>query len=114
MFAKLVASVLPDYTILVGRGGVCAELDDAFLLVGLALLYFDTRRDLPAQASSAAFAKARYALRRAMLQRHRTQGAKHRLKKLRNKESRFRKQTNHCMSKEIVATRTLPQRDCMS
>jgi hypothetical protein len=30
-------------------------------------------------------------------------GAKSRLKKLRDKESRFRKQTNHCISKEIVA-----------
>jgi hypothetical protein len=69
---------------------------------------------LTAQASSAASAKARYALRRAMLQRHCTKGATHHLKKLRNKESRFRKQTNQCMSEEIVATRTLPQRDCMS
>jgi hypothetical protein len=31
-------------------------------------------------------------------------GAKRRLKKRRDKESRFRKQTNHCISKEIVAS----------
>lgn len=47
--------------------------------------------------------RSRYALRRAVLQRHGTKGAKRRLKKISGKESRFRKHTNHCISKEIVA-----------
>jgi putative transposase len=48
--------------------------------------------------------RSRFALKRAMLQRHGTKGAKRRLKKLSGKEARFRKHTNHCISKEIVAT----------
>jgi putative transposase len=47
--------------------------------------------------------RSRYALRRAMLQRHGTKGAKRRLKKLAGKEARFRKHTNHVVSKAIVA-----------
>jgi hypothetical protein len=42
-------------------------------------------------------------LRRALLQRHATTGAKRRVRKLSGK-SRFRKQANHSISMEIVAT----------
>lgn len=48
--------------------------------------------------------RARYAKRRAGLQKRGTKAAKRKLKKLSGKEARFRKQTNHCISKEIVAT----------
>jgi IS605 OrfB family transposase len=41
--------------------------------------------------------------RRAGLQRCGTKAAKRKLKKLSGKEARFRKHTNHCISKEIVA-----------
>jgi putative transposase len=48
--------------------------------------------------------RSRFALKRAMLQRRGTNGAKRRLKKLGGKEARFRKHTNHAISKEIVAS----------
>jgi putative transposase len=48
--------------------------------------------------------RSRHALKRATLQRHGTKGAKRRLKRLSGKEARFRKHTNHCIYKEIVAT----------
>jgi putative transposase len=54
--------------------------------------------------------RSRYALKRAMLQRRGTKGAKRRLKnkrrlkKLSGKEARFRKHENHRISKKIVAT----------
>lgn len=47
--------------------------------------------------------RARFAKRRAGLQRLGTKAAKRRLKKLSGKEGRFRRHTNHCISKEIVA-----------
>jgi IS605 OrfB family transposase len=40
---------------------------------------------------------------RAILQRIDTKASKRKLKKLSGKEARFRKHTNHCISKEIVA-----------
>ena len=48
--------------------------------------------------------RQKYARRRSGLQRRGTKAAKRRLKKLSGKESRFRKHTNHVISKEIVAT----------
>ena len=43
-------------------------------------------------------------MKRAVLQRRGTKGAKRRLKKLSGKEARFRKHTNHVISKELVAS----------
>jgi putative transposase len=48
--------------------------------------------------------RSRFALKRAVLQRRGTKGAKRRLKKLSGKEARFRKHTNHVISKELVAS----------
>ena len=48
--------------------------------------------------------RSRLAARKAGLQRRGTKGAKRRLRKLAGKESRFRKHTNHCLSKAIVQT----------
>jgi putative transposase len=48
--------------------------------------------------------RSRFALKRAMLQRRGTTAAKRRLNKLSGKGARFRKHTNHVISKEIVAT----------
>lgn len=49
-------------------------------------------------------ARQHYAKRRKGLQARGTKAAKRRLRKLAGKEARFRKHTNHCISKEIVAT----------
>lgn len=46
--------------------------------------------------------RQKYGKRRAGLQRRGTKAAKRRLKKLAGKEARFRKHSNHCISKEIV------------
>lgn len=47
--------------------------------------------------------RARYAKRRATLQRVGTRAAKKRLRKIGNKQSRFQKLQNHCISKSIVS-----------
>lgn len=48
--------------------------------------------------------RQKFAKRRRGLQARGTKAAKRRLKKLAGKETRFRKHTSHCISKEIVAT----------
>lgn len=48
--------------------------------------------------------RERYAKRRAVLQRVGTKAAKRRLRKMSNKQQRFQKHENHCISKSIVAT----------
>ncbi len=48
--------------------------------------------------------RSRLACRKAGLQRRRTKGAKRRLRKLAGREARFRKHTNHVISKAIVQT----------
>lgn len=48
--------------------------------------------------------RSRLARRKAALQKRGTKAAKRRLKKLAGKEARFRKHTNHCLTKAIVQT----------
>lgn len=48
--------------------------------------------------------RSKLARRKAGLQRRGTKAAKRRLKKISGKEARFRKHTNHCISKAIVTT----------
>lgn len=48
--------------------------------------------------------RARYARRRAILQRVGTRAAKRRLKNMSGKQKRFQKHENHCISKSIVST----------
>lgn len=48
--------------------------------------------------------RARYAKRRAVLQKVGTRAAKHRLRQMSGRQSRFQKHQNHCISKQIVAT----------
>lgn len=48
--------------------------------------------------------RARYAKRRAILQRVGTKAAKKRLKKMSGRQARYQKHQNHCISKSIVAT----------
>lgn len=48
--------------------------------------------------------RARYAKRRALLQRVGTRAAKRRLRKMRGQQQRFQKHENHCISKRIVST----------
>jgi IS605 OrfB family transposase len=48
--------------------------------------------------------RRKYAHRRRNLQRKRTKSAKRKLKKLKGRQARFQKDTNHCISKAIVAT----------
>jgi putative transposase len=55
-------------------------------------------------------ARQKYNRRRRGLQKRGSKAAKRRLKKLSGKEARFKKHTNHCISKEIVATAERSQR----
>ncbi len=48
--------------------------------------------------------RQKFSKRRANLQRINSKAAKRKLKRLSGKEARFRKHTNHCISKEIVAS----------
>lgn len=48
--------------------------------------------------------RARYAKRRALLQRIGTRAAKRRLRQMRGQQRRFQKHENHCISKAIVST----------
>jgi IS605 OrfB family transposase len=48
--------------------------------------------------------RRKYAHRRRHLQRKRTKSAKRKLKKLKGRQARFQNDTNHCISKAIVAT----------
>jgi IS605 OrfB family transposase len=69
---------------------------------GVVNLAYDSKRR-PYTGAELEKVRSRYALRRALLQRHGTKGAKRHLKKLSGKETRC-KHTNHVISKEIVAT----------
>lgn len=70
---------------------------------GVANLAFDSRGN-SYTGDGVEAARRKFNRRRAGLQRKGTKAAKRRLKKLSKKEARFRKHTNHCISKEIVAT----------
>jgi IS605 OrfB family transposase len=69
---------------------------------GIVNLAFDSE-GRPYSGAGVERVRQRLSRRRAGLQRCGTKAAKRKLKKLSGKEARFRKHTNHCISKEIVA-----------